>query len=111
MGTHAVSFTETPEWQETEVPFLKALESPDLPGEDGEPMENERERIQISLGIGWTGTVQIDDTVRMRFYTPEGELVQISGEAEKKQKELAQQRAEKEKKQKEKEKRQKELAP
>ncbi len=51
MGTHAVSIVETPEWQETEAPFLKALESPDLPGEDGEPMENERERIQVSLGI------------------------------------------------------------
>ncbi|MCP4109929.1 MAG: Uma2 family endonuclease [Desulfobacteraceae bacterium] len=42
---------ETPEWQETNIPFLKVLETPDLPGEDGEPMENERERIQISLGI------------------------------------------------------------
>ncbi|MCP4218104.1 MAG: Uma2 family endonuclease [bacterium] len=42
---------EIPEWQETEAPFLKALESDDLPGDDGEPMENERERIQISLGI------------------------------------------------------------
>ncbi len=51
MGTHAVSIMEIPEWQETEAPFLKALESADLPGEDGEPMENERERIQISLGI------------------------------------------------------------
>ncbi|MCP4110606.1 MAG: hypothetical protein GY749_34635, partial [Desulfobacteraceae bacterium] len=51
MGTHAVSIMETPEWQETNIPFLKVLETPDLPGEDGEPMENERERIQISLGI------------------------------------------------------------
>ncbi|MCP4016595.1 MAG: Uma2 family endonuclease, partial [Delftia sp.] len=42
---------ETPEWQETEASFLEVLETPDLPGEDGEPMENERERIQISLGI------------------------------------------------------------
>ncbi|MCP4351998.1 MAG: Uma2 family endonuclease [Desulfobacterales bacterium] len=33
------------------MPFLKVLETPDLPGEDGEPMENERERIQISVGI------------------------------------------------------------
>jgi Uma2 family endonuclease len=31
--------------------MLNALEQLDLPGDDGEPMENERERIQINLGL------------------------------------------------------------
>jgi len=33
------------------LPDLAALEGLDLPGDDGEPMENERERIQINLGL------------------------------------------------------------
>ena len=35
-------------------PFLPYLEAPrgvDLPGSDGEPMENERERTQINLAL------------------------------------------------------------
>ncbi len=34
-----------------DVPDLRALEALDLPGDDGEPMENERERIQMNLLI------------------------------------------------------------
>jgi len=37
-------------WQD-DVSDLKALEALDLPGDDEEPMENERERIQINLVI------------------------------------------------------------
>jgi Uma2 family endonuclease len=37
--------------QGVSLPDLMALNALDLPGDDGEPMENERERIQISLGI------------------------------------------------------------
>lgn len=40
-----------PAWQEANTPDLKALESLELPGSDGEPMENERERLQITLAI------------------------------------------------------------
>ena len=32
-------------------PNLEALMALDLPGSDGEPLENERERLQINLGI------------------------------------------------------------
>lgn len=40
-----------PDWQDTELPDLAALEALDLPDSDGEPMENQRERIQINLVI------------------------------------------------------------
>jgi Uma2 family endonuclease len=44
--------TETvPAWQEVDTLDLKALESLELPGSDGEPMENERERLQITLTL------------------------------------------------------------
>lgn len=42
---------ESMEWYENDLPDLKKLEDLDLPGEDGEPMENERERIQMNLAI------------------------------------------------------------
>lgn len=37
--------------QDVETPDLVALKALDLPGDDGEPMENERERIQMTLAI------------------------------------------------------------
>ena len=40
-----------PAEQGVSVPDLVALSALDLPGSDGEPMENERERIQMNLGI------------------------------------------------------------
>jgi len=38
-------------WSEDDWPDLEALAALDLPDGDGEPMENERERVQINLGI------------------------------------------------------------
>lgn len=38
-------------WPDTDLSDLAALATLDLPDSDGEPMENERERLQINLGI------------------------------------------------------------
>lgn len=43
-------FTTTPDVSEIKA-MIAELENLDLPGDDGEPMENERERIQINLGL------------------------------------------------------------
>lgn len=52
IATRTSSISETvPAEQGVSVPDLVALSALDLPGSDGEPMENERERIQMNLGI------------------------------------------------------------
>ncbi len=64
--TLSPSWEMPPEQPDPEVvAMLKELEALDLPGSDGEPMENERERIQIDLSLaaldhGWRA--------RMDFY-------------------------------------------
>lgn len=45
---------ETPVWQEM-TPALEAISSLDLPGSDGRPMDNERERMQMTLGLDSLG--------------------------------------------------------
>ena len=42
---------ERPAWSAADLPDLQALAALDLPDSDGEPMENDRERIQINLAL------------------------------------------------------------
>ncbi len=56
---------EAPAWQEV-APELEVLASLDLPGSDGRPMDNERERLQMTLGLDSLGHYWRD---RKDFYT------------------------------------------
>jgi Uma2 family endonuclease len=51
MRTSIESLTVTKKVIKTKLPDVEALNILDLPDNDGEPMENERERIQMNLGI------------------------------------------------------------